>query len=235
MSVIPKEQIAAYERWQVDRFDEPEAPPASEEAAPPVAESSPHDDAGELVSGIGLPTAEDIERIHSEAQQEGYNAGYEAGFTEGQQAGLATAQATVEQMAGLLGNLQTALRQMDQTVADAVLELALETARQVVRSSVRSQPELLLPVIREAIACLPLHHGTINLHVHPDDGRFLREHLGDQLAANAWHVIDDPEIEAGGCHLKAGASEVDATLATRWQRVLESIGAPATPPAAADE
>lgn len=233
MSVIPKEQIAAYERWQADRFDEPAEAPPAEPVANEVPESGPHDDAGELVSGIGLPTAEDIERIHTEAQQEGYNAGYEAGFNEGQQAGLASAQATVEQMAGLLGNLQTALREMDQTIADAVLELAMETARQVVRSQVRSQPELLLPLIREAIACLPLHHGTIMLHVHPDDGRFLREQLADQLAANAWHVIDDPAIELGGCYLKAGASEVDATLATRWQRVLESIGAP--PPPASDQ
>jgi flagellar assembly protein FliH len=28
----------------------------------------------------------------------------------------------------------------------------------------------------------------------------------------------------GGCRVELGASEVDATLETRWRRVLESIG-----------
>jgi len=229
MPVIPKDQIAAYERWQADDFDAPEA--AAEEALPtPPPASSSSDEGGELVTGVSLPTAEEIEGMHRQAQQEGYNAGYEAGFGEGQQAGLAEAQAQVRQMATLLDNLGQALTGIDQNVADALLELALETARQVLRSAIRTQPEALLPVIREAISNLPLHHGAINLHLHPDDVRFVREQLGDQLPANGWHLVDDPEIERGGCHLKAGASEVDATIPTRWQRVLESIGAPETPP-----
>lgn len=229
MAVIPKEQIAAYQRWQVNSFDT-EAEEASTEAAPPSAQSDPQDsEAGELVSGVSLPTAEEIERIHSDAQQEGYNAGYEAGFTEGQQAGLAATEVQIKHLAALLENLRDALQQVDQTMADAVLELALEAARQVVRSAIRVQPELLLPVIREAISNLPLHHGTITLHLNPDDAAFVRTHLGEQLPSSGWHVLEDPAIETGGCYLKAGASEVDATMATRWQRVLESIGTQAPP------
>jgi len=230
MSVIPKEQIAAYQRWQADSFDEA-ADEAPEESPAPVTEP-PSDEGGELVSGIGLPTAEDIERIHTEAQQEGYNAGYEAGFAEGQQAGTEAIAAQARQMAALLDNLRGSLQEIDQTVADAVLELALETARQVLRSAIRNQPEALLPVIREAITNLPLHHGTITLHLHPSDASFVRAHLGEQLPGSGWHVLEDPAIDAGGCYLKAGASEVDATMATRWQRVLEAIGTQAPPPSA---
>ena len=51
-----------------------------------------------------------------------------------------------------------------------------------------------------------------------------RLHLGEQLAHNGWRIIEDGNITAGGCRVEAGASEVDATLETRWRRVLDAIG-----------
>lgn len=227
MAVIPKDQLAAYERWQFDRFDSPE--PVSDQATDPEPLSSSSDEGGELVTErVTLPTADDIERIHNEAHQEGYDIGHEAGFAEGRAAGMAAIEPQVELIGKLLKNMEEALAGLDQQVANALLDLAMETARQVVRSTIQQQPEIILPVIREAITALPLHHGTITLHLHPDDATLIREHLGDQLANNGWHLIEDADIEAGGCQLKAGASEVDATLQTRWQRVLEAIGAPAS-------
>jgi flagellar assembly protein FliH len=52
----------------------------------------------------------------------------------------------------------------------------------------------------------------------------IREQIGEQLAQTGAQIIDDPEISSGGCMIVAGASEVDATIETRWKRVLESIG-----------
>jgi hypothetical protein len=39
-----------------------------------------------------------------------------------------------------------------------------------------------------------------------------------------WRIIDDSTLTAGGCRVELGASEVDATLETRWRRVIEAIG-----------
>lgn len=222
---IPKEQLDAYRRWQAESFDP--APPEVEE--PPVPEPEPEpvefiDDTSELVTGIGLPTAEDIERIHNEAHQAGYQTGFDEGREEGYRAGLELAKPQAERMAALAGNLEASLASMDQTVADQVLALALEVASQVLRSTVASRPETLLPVIREALAALPLHHGHVALHINPRDAEMVREHLADQFQHAGWRIVDDKEVQAGGCFVRAGNSEVDATLETRWKRVLEAIG-----------
>lgn len=215
--IIPKEDIYAVERWQATAFDAPAVAPA----APAVENEA----AGELVPEFKFPTAEDIERIHQEAHQEGYSIGLEAGRQEGLESGKQEAQRHVEHLQALAENFQRALESLDQEVADSILELALEVARQIVRVDLRCQPTAILAVIREAVATLPLHHSGVTLVVNPADAAIVREQLPSPAAHQpAWHVVEDPAIEAGGCLVRAGHSEVDATLATRWRHVVEAIG-----------
>lgn len=230
---IPKEQLASYQRWQFNSFDGPTTAPAAPTAEPPSQtnplpqETASEEVNGEVVSNFGLPTAEDIERIHAEAREAGYTEGHQAGYAEGMAAGRKEA----ERIAAMAANLQQSLLGIDQSVADEVLGLALEVASQVLRRTIETDPDYLLPIIREALAALPLHHGHVTLHIHPTDAEAVRQHLGSQFTQAGWHVVEDAQVELGGCFLRAGSSEIDATLATRWKRVLESIGlAPAEPP-----
>jgi flagellar assembly protein FliH len=52
----------------------------------------------------------------------------------------------------------------------------------------------------------------------------VRDHLGDQLPHINWRIVEDGTLTPGGCRVEVGASEVDATLETRWRRVVEGIG-----------
>ncbi len=217
---IPKEQLESYRRWQADAFDPPDDTPPTAPMPEPSAPLPPADEA-EMLADLPLPTAEDIERIHEEARAAGHEEGYQAGRAEG----LAAAGEEVERMAALVGNLSESLASFDQTLADDVLALAVELASQVLRQRLAADPEALLPVVREALAALPLHHGHVVLHVHPDDGEAIRRHLGESFSHAGWQILDDRSITPGGCQLKAGSSEVDATLETRWKRVLETVGA----------
>ncbi len=214
---IPKEKLTAYERWELAAFDEPETPPAPEpepEPLPPAEEPPPP--AAEPEETIPFPTAEEIERIHTEAHEAGYNAGYEEG--------AARAKAEAERLDNLIHSLAQSLQVLDQDIADQLLGLGLEIARQVTRSALKVKPELLLPVVREALAALPVSHAHPTLTLHPTDAALLREHLGEQISHGGWRLLEDPDMEAGGCRVQAGASDIDATLATRWKRVLEAIG-----------
>jgi flagellar assembly protein FliH len=92
------------------------------------------------------------------------------------------------------------------------------------RQSLRVQPELLLPVVMEAVTTLHPHHGQPLLYVHPDDAAMVRRHLGEQLSHSNWRIVEDSTLTTGGCRVELGASEVDATLETRWRRVIEAIG-----------
>jgi len=227
MPVIPKEQIEAFQRWEINAFDRPPTPlgeNAAELQTTPQPPASASDSAGELVANFKMPTAEEIERVHADAQQQGYQAGFDNGRQEGYAAGQAAAQAEAELIVTLHANFAQALERLDQQVAEQLLELALEIARQVVRSTLTAEPERVLPVIREAIAALPLHHGSIALHLNPADAELLHKLLGNQIGQSGWHLIEDATVARGGALLRAGASEVDASLETRWRRVIESLG-----------
>lgn len=220
--LIPKEKLTAYQRWEVAAFA-PEQRAAQLPPEPPPVEPSPPAIEAELPpqeAAVVLPTAEDVERIEDEARAAGYEAGYEAGYA----AGSTAAQEVATTLAALMDNLQQALAEIDQNVADQLLTLAIEIANQVLRQSLRVRPELLLPVVREAVTTLHGHHGQPMLFVSPQDAALVRSHLGEQLSHSNWRIIDDGALSAGGCRVELGAGEVDASLETRWRRVIEAIG-----------
>jgi len=210
---IPKEKLTAYQRWELAAFDEAEQTAAraaeaenSQTDAPKQSQEPP----------VVLPTAADIERMHNEAHEQGYAAGYAEGSAD--------ARAIVAQLVSVLDSLQQAVGDIDQHIADQLLATAIEIANQVVRQSLHIKPELLLPVVREAVAALHPNMGHPALLAHPDDAALIRAHMGEHLAHNNWRIIEDHTITRGGCRVELGASEVDATLETRWKRVIEAIG-----------
>ncbi|MCL2022091.1 MAG: flagellar assembly protein FliH [Betaproteobacteria bacterium] len=195
-----------------------------------------------------LPTAEDIAQIHEEARQNGYRigfgegrtAGYEEGlraghadghqdgFESGRQAGFregaAAAKNYEEEIHRLCQGLQGAMTVFDQEVAESALACALEVAGQLTRAALRVQPEMLLPIIQEALAALPLHHGPVTLCLAEADVALAREHLEGQFTQEGWAIQVDNSLKQGDCRIYSGTSEVDARLESRWRRVLEGIG-----------
>lgn len=219
---IPKEKLTAYQRWEIAAFDErpEEDTPAAESPAGAVPEAprelAPEPESMAAEPAVVMPTAEELERVYQEAHASGYAAGHEEG--------IRAVQAVSERFAALTDGLSRGLAEIEQQVAEQLLALAIEIASQVVRQSLHIRPELLLPVVREALTTLHLHHGQPLLFVNPDDAALVRSHLGEQLAHSSWRIVEDRTLTAGGCRLQLGASEVDATLETRWRRVIEAIG-----------
>lgn len=229
--VISKDKLHSYQRWSIGSLDEnsaPQSPPASDTANASATEANTTPAPAEERAAPSLPNAEEMQRAQDEARIEGYSAGYREGLDAAQQAMATTVAETTAQFAELLGNLQISLSHLDQHVAEQLLDLALEVAAQVLRGAINTRSEFLLPVIREALAALPLHHAHVILRMNPADATLIREQIGEQLSQTGTQIIDDPEISVGGCLLKAGASEIDATIETRWKRVLEAIGAAPT-------
>lgn len=209
-----KGRLTAWERWELADFDSPKPRAAeSQPAAPPEPQ-------------VALPTAEEVERIYHEAQEQGRRQGYDEGTQKGYEEGYAQGQAKARQEAERLGQLverlETALGKLDSEVGEELLGLAVELARQVVRSEIRAHPETLIQVVREALEQIPHQHAT--LYLHPEDAALARSYLGDQLSHFGHRILEDARLERGDCRIEAGGSAVDATLATRWRRVLEGLG-----------
>ena len=200
-AVIPKENQTAWQRWELASLG-----PAA--ARIPAAGT-------QAKSAAKLPTAEDIERIHRDAHKQGFDAGYEEG----------TARARMEalRLHTLVEQLDGALAEFDQKVAEELLGLALEVARQVLRQAIAARPETILEVVKEALLQLPHQHAA--LYLHPEDASLVRSYLGDQLAHAGHRLHEEPAMARGGVRVDAGGSHLDASVETRWRRVIESMGA----------
>lgn len=174
----------------------------------------------QMASAVVLPTAVEIERMHEEARQQGYQEGYATGQNEGS----AHVQEKAMRLDALLVELDQSLAAIDQDIAEKLLATAVELASQMVRQSLKIKPELILPVVREAMGSLNPGSGHPVLLTHPEDASLIREKLSEQLAHGNWRLVEDTSIMPGGCRVELGAGEVDATFQTRWKRILESIG-----------
>ena len=198
---IPKEELAGYERFDLGSLGEGRGKQKAQ--AKGAAETH------------GVASTE-LERIATKAQE----AGYAAGYKEGQ----ARAATEAKRLADLANEAQKGIAHQGEQMSAEVLDLALSLARQMVRTELKVRRETLLAVVREAIDCLP--HGTqgAQLILNPADVELVRAHIGDELTAAHFRVVEDHRIQPGGCKIASAACEVDATLATRWKRIVATLG-----------
>jgi flagellar assembly protein FliH len=85
-----------------------------------------------------------------------------------------------------------------------------------------------VPVIREALAAVAQSRADMTIVLNPQDAENAQSELARILAAHALRLSTDASITRGGARLESPAGNVDATLETRWQRVREAIGMPAS-------
>lgn len=235
MSFARHQAVGAYRRWEPPDFDDEgrvrEAPaePSPAPAPPPSPAPEPEPELN-LPPDFQLPTAEEIERMHEEVRAAGFEEGRKQGHAEGLEMGLregyadgkARAEAEAQRLAALADQLDAALTGLDHEVAEELMALAIELARRVVGHIATRHPEHIIDTVRTALAQVPQAHAHIRLH--PDDLALVREHLGEQLAHAGHRLQEDMNLARGDCRLDAQGAQVDATLQTRWRRVLESIG-----------
>ena len=193
-NLIPKEQLSAYERWELNDFDAP-------------GQRGP----------VSLTTVAQVEKIHQQAQLDGYQAGLREGR---QRAGL-----EVERFAALAAAFSSATDELDQQLAQQLLDVALDVARQMLRGTLEVRPELILPLIQEAIRSLPILGDARCLRLNPQDAALARELAGESLTvASGWTIVEDAAMKRGGCVVSTSHGEVDATLEARWRRIVGTLG-----------
>jgi flagellar assembly protein FliH len=163
------------------------------------------------------PPEEELARIREEARAEGHAAGLAAGLESGA--------LEIAALGRLLGRLREVMEEHEQALASDVMGVAVELARQIMRHALQVHPEVVLPVIREAIASLPQGSEHPRLFLHPQDTALVRSVLdANQLTPAPWRIVEDARLERGGCRIETAASELDATLGSRWKAVLASLG-----------
>lgn len=195
--VIPKERSQAFQRWNLGALE------------------TQDDGYGDPADGAA-PSAREIEQVRNSAREQGY--------AEGLRQGHAQARREIDQFRRLLDALVTDSGSRDQELGQLLVRFALDVAKQVIREELRIDPAHVLAVVREALQCVPHINQPITLSLNPADLAIVNRLIDTDYDASTIRVVEDPAVEQGGCKLRSRSSEVDATVATRWQRVIATLG-----------
>lgn len=222
-NVIPKERLSAYERWELASFDAP-PPPTPEELA-----SQREQDINEArlrAHAVGLEEgrAAGFEQGHARGLEEGRAAGFEQGRAQGLEDGRAQAmeeRAQLQQIAAVFG---AEIASASERIAVDVLELALDLSKAMLKNALDVRPELIIPIVSDAIRYLPTVQQPALLFLHPADAHLIREMMGDELVQAGWRMIEDAHMERGGCRVETSSNQVDASVSTRWKRIAAALG-----------
>jgi flagellar assembly protein FliH len=203
----------AYQRWEMNSFgdDRPSVVAARQNSAPPPP----------LLLG---PSEEELAAIREQARLEGYDDGHGAGYADGLAIGRAEAAKELEHLQAIALEFSGALAAADETIAADVLDLALHLAKSMLRNALEIKPELVIPVVREAIEYLPVLQQPAVLMLNPADVALVREAIGDELDKGGWRVVQDPSIARGGCKVDTATNQIDAQVGTRWERLTHALG-----------
>ncbi len=232
---ISKEQQSAYQRWEMTSFGDERPSTLAQRAAEAekaAAAARTYEPSSLPQPTIQLPTAEELEAIRAAAREEGYAEGLEAGQAEGHAAGYeegltlgrAEAAEELEHLRQLATTFGDAVTQADETISNDVLELALHLARGMVRTAFDVKPDLILPVVREAIDYLPNLQQPALLMLHPEDALIVRSSIGHELDKNGWRIVEEESIARGGCRVDTASNQIDAQIGSRWQRLTHALG-----------
>lgn len=209
-TVIPKEQLSAYQRWEMASFgDERQSkqPNHAEEAQRILDQAN-----------------EEAVRLREEARQQGHAEGYAQGHAAGLAAGRAEAAREAQQLREIAAAFGEEAARAGDAVAADMLDLALDLAKAMLKTALKVKPELVLPIVSEAIRYLPSVQQPALLVLHPQDAAVVRSYLGDELSNAGWRLSEDAQMAPGGCRIETASNQIDATPQVRWQRIADALG-----------
>jgi flagellar assembly protein FliH len=249
LATFPKDAQPAFQRWELKSFGDlrpstvaqrereeaeaqaraaQQAQQAQQQAAEAAARQAEYERAISAPPPVVGPSEEELEAIREEARQQGYQDGYAQGHRAGEDEAIREGEEALKgalaPLADLAANFSEALRGADQLIANDVLDLALHLARNMLKQALPAKPELIVPIVQDAIAYLPTMQKPALLYLNPDDAAIIRGAIGEELDKGGWIVSDDPTIERGGCKIDTPSNQIDAQVQARWSRLAHAVG-----------
>jgi len=194
-------------------------------------------------------TAEELQSIADQAQQEGYAEGFKQGMDKGLKQGeskgkdlgerkayqetKAALDAEKAKLAAIAQRLLEPMQAQEAFLEQQLLALALTLAKQLLLSEIESSPEKLARIINTAIAALPVGAKNITVFVNENDARLIDSIIPPEH--RNWRLQDDNALASGGCRVETDESLVDYSIEKRLSEYLEEVNAldeqsPSAPP-----
>lgn len=185
-----------------------------------------------LPSKVLRVSAEDLPKAKSEAQkiieqaQAQAQAIEDEAREEGRREGREEAAARIEEA---LQALNQAVKERKKIIRDAeseILRLSLRIAEQIIRSEVSLHRDVSLNIVSEAIGRVSDREQII-VRVNREDAEYLKRYK-DRLAGmldgvKSFSIIEDSNIEPGGCVIETNLGFIDARISTKLKSIEEAL------------
>lgn len=182
------------------------AAPAAPAAGPAAATSAPRVDPREL------------ERIRTQAREEGYREGFARGEQDARNAWLKR----VEKVESLLRSLSEGREAVFHRVREDLVRIITLVPRKILRNAIQLEPQAVVSMVGAILEELPRQERLV-VKVSPDDLRMLEEALPElkrRLGGyTAVELEPSPQVSSGGAVIVTEGGRIDATL----ERQLETF------------
>lgn len=168
-------------------------------------------------------TADEIQAVIDKAYAEGHDSGFKDGYSKGKS--LAHSENADEKLAleTLAQKFSAAIIAKNVEICDDVLNLSLVIAKSMIRSEIKVNPDVVKAIIAQATIKF-VDATELKLSVHPEDAVIVRQYLQDELSSMQWHLLENSEIDRGGCLIETAHNAIDASNEVRWKAITESLG-----------
>ncbi|MEM6332722.1 MAG: FliH/SctL family protein [Planctomycetota bacterium] len=175
-----------------------------------------------------------VEAAHGQGFEQGRAEGHEQGLGEGREAGRAEALASkqdelaqvITAWADVAAQWDGYRRELEREARESVLDFALKLGERLVHRLVDVDRTVVVDQVAAALSAV-LEPLDVRVLVNPADRPILDEALPDLMAEfgrfEHIHLVEDAEVDRGGCVVSYGQGEVDATVRTQLARVLDVI------------
>jgi flagellar assembly protein FliH len=200
---LPKEQQSAYQRWEMASFG---------------------DERASTRAAVATVSEEELAAIREAARQQGFAQGMAQGHAAGLDIGRVDSAQEMLHLQQIAEAFGSEIARANEVIANEMLDLGLDLAKAMLKTALEVRPELVLPVVAEAIRYLPSLQQPALLFLHPEDARLARDFIGEELSKAGWRVSEDVNLDRGGCRVETPTNQIDGSIQTRWQRIAAALG-----------
>ena len=183
---------------------------------------SPREIAMEEAAEILRQAGEQADTLKDEA----YAEGLAKGEAEGKAAGLAQYEKQLQELGALFASLDGERESLLRQHQESMLTLITSMVDRLVYHEVSVNPLVIQACLKKAMEYV-VENSTVAIHLHGDDfGRLKKASLENSRlieGKNRIQLVEDPNIDVGGCFLKTDFGEIDATMETCKARLYAAV------------
>lgn len=179
--------------------------------------------AKQIIDQANKQAENNAQKLAEKAREEGYRQGYREALEQARN----EAEEIRSQARKVLQQAEEQRAKILDSLEEEILLLSLDIAEKIIGQKLTMEPESVMAIAREAVQ-LVKNRDTVTIFHNPADLEIFeqyREDLQKLLPAHASLVfISDEIISPGGCIVETEHGRVEATLESRREAVLESLG-----------